>query len=324
MNTIIGQDINIAKECLLQGMLVAIPTETVYGLAGNALDVATVTKIFETKNRPVFDPLIVHTHSLDTLFSLATYVPKKAQILIEKLSPGPITFLLPKSLLIPDLVTSASPLVALRIPSHPLTLNLLKTLPFPLAAPSANPFGYISPTCAAHVYDQLHNLIPYILDGGNSHIGIESTIIGFENEELPTIYRLGGIPMDAITSLIGPVHVLSCSSSNPKAPGQLKSHYAPKKPFLVGSIPNLLEEYKHKKIAILSFQHCYDKNSCYIQLAPDGKLSTAARNLFASMRTLDSAPVDLILAEFVPDVGLGRAINDRLARAAAKNYTQTT
>lgn len=319
MKTIIKQDINLAKEFLLQGEIIGIPTETVYGLAGNAFNTASLATIFSVKNRPVFDPLIVHTHSLEGVLPLVTHISEKAKILMEHLSPGPITFLLPKSGLIPELVTAGSDLVAIRIPSHPLTLELLKTLPFPLAAPSANPFGYISPTTAHHVFDQLQGKIPYILDGGRSDIGIESTIIGFEDASTPTIYRLGGIALEKITELIGNVHVLSCSTSNPKTPGQLKSHYAPSKPFILGNISNLLVQNGHKKCAVLSFQTHFPGIDHQLQLATDGFLTTAARNLFAHMRTLDQAPIEVILAEYLPCEGLGLAINDRLSRAAAKS-----
>jgi L-threonylcarbamoyladenylate synthase len=329
----IGTDIEIAKNFLLAGKLVAIPTETVYGLAANALDEKAVLQIFEVKNRPTFDPLIVHTNSLAKLRQFVTEIPEKAQILAEKVMPGALTLLLPKKQLIPDLVTSGLSQVAIRIPDHALTLALLESLPFPLAAPSANPFGYISPTTAQHVATQLGNKIPYILDGGNCKIGLESTIIGFEGEDA-IIYRKGGIAIETIEKWIGKVQIQAHSSSNPKAPGMLKSHYAPKTPFILGNIPALLQNYlikqeKNKanisKIGILSFSDNYTKiakNSNLIEifqeiLSPTENFAEAAQNLFAAMRRLDALNLSVIFAELAPEKDLGRAINDRLKRAAS-------
>lgn len=319
MNTEIGIKLEKAIDFLNEGALVAIPTETVYGLAGNAFSKESILQIFEVKNRPHFDPLIVHTHSIDGLLPLVTHIPEKAKLLLKAFAPGPLTLLLPKSDLISDLVTAGSPLVAVRIPGHALTLELLKNLAFPLAAPSANPFGYISPTTAEHVKAQLGGKIPYILDGGNAMVGVESTIVGFEGEET-VIYRMGGTPIEAIIELIGPVR-FQTSSSNPQAPGQLKSHYAPKKPFLVGDIKELIQNYAPHEIAVLSFNSFFDSipQSQQIQLAPDGKLSSAAFNLFDAMRKLDGLSVKCILSEFVPNIGLGAAINDRLLRASVKS-----
>lgn len=311
----IGADIEIAIEFLLQNQLVAIPTETVYGLAANALSAEAVVRIFEVKNRPFFDPLIVHTGSLAQITQLTEQIPDKAWQLAEKMMPGPITLLLPKKPVIPDLVTSGLPDVAVRIPAHPLTLQLLTTLPFPLAAPSANPFGYVSPTTAQHVQDQLGDKIPYILNGGACTVGIESTIIGF-SEPLPTIYRIGGISVEEIMSIIGKVNVQTHSTSNPKAAGMLQSHYAPRKPLILGEIADMLPLYPIEQVGILSFCTDYGAPNQII-LSKNGNLAESARNLFAALRQFDTMPVTLILAEPVPNVGLGRAINDRLRRAAA-------
>ena len=177
MHTITGTDIEKAKQFLMNGELVAIPTETVYGLAANALNEEAVIKIFEVKNRPSFNPLIIHCDSWQTAQQYVQQVPEKAHLLAEKFTPGPLTFLLAKRNIIPDLVTAGSEKVAIRIPNHPLALALLQSLDFPLAAPSANPFGYISPTTAAHVFENLNEKIPYILDGGSATIGLESTIM---------------------------------------------------------------------------------------------------------------------------------------------------
>ncbi len=190
-------------------------------------------------------------------------------------------------------------------------------LEFPLAAPSANPFGYISPTSAQHVAQQLSHKIPYILDGGECGIGVESTIIGFENDK-PVVYRLGGLEIEAIEKITGPVTLVAHSSSNPQAPGMLKSHYAPSKPFILGDLKTLSQQYGDEA-AILSFSKRYsDKHTHQIILSPEGDTNEAARKLFGALRTLDQAPVKLILAELLPEKGLGRAVNDRLRRAAAE------
>lgn len=319
LKKVIGTDLHIAIALLQNDQLVAIPTETVYGLAGNALSDHAIAQIFAVKNRPTFDPLIVHTSSLERLKSFVLDFPKNAAILAEAFLPGPLTLLLPKKDLIPDLVTAGSPLVALRIPQHPLTLELLQQLDFPLAAPSANPFGYISPTTAQHVAEQLGDKIPYILDGGACAVGLESTIVGFDNQEV-IVYRKGGIPIEAIEKLVGRVEVQPHSSSNPQAPGMLQSHYAPRVPLLLGDIETLLEKYQGKKIGIIAFQNHPITLSPHhlITLSPIGDYNEAARNLFAAMRYLDSLDLDLILAELLPEENLGRAINDRLRRAAVK------
>ncbi|NVK51203.1 MAG: threonylcarbamoyl-AMP synthase, partial [Cyclobacteriaceae bacterium] len=215
---LIGQDIEKAKEFLEAGQLVGIPTETVYGLAGNALNVDAVAKIFQTKNRPSFDPLIVHTDSIEKVNSFVADIPEILQRLAKEFWPGPLTLLLEKKSIIPDLVTAGLNRVAVRMPKHPLTLKLLKELSFPLAAPSANPFGYISPTKAVHVAQQLGEQIPYILDGGSCEVGLESTIVGMEDEKV-TIYRLGGLDLNLITELVGEVEIKSHSSSNQASPG---------------------------------------------------------------------------------------------------------
>lgn len=313
---IIGTDINVAAQLLKEGKLVAIPTETVYGLAANALDTKAVIKIFEAKNRPSFDPLIVHTYSISEIEKWVAHFPENAKKLAEKFWPGPLTLLLPKKDIIPDVVTSGLNTVGVRIPNHCLTIELLKKLHFPLAAPSANPFGYVSPTCAKHVYDQLGDKVDYILDGNSCKIGIESTIIGFENE-IPTVYRLGGLSIEEIENYIGKVNIELNNSSNPKSPGMLKSHYAPLKKLVYGNIEELIEKYQNKKIGIISF---YKKYSCYnIVLSPEKSITKAAENFFSAIRIMDANDeVEIIICELFPEEGLGRALNDRLKRAAAK------
>ena len=317
----VGTDIQKASTYLQQGQLVAIPTETVYGLAGNALDVKAVSSIFETKDRPSFDPLILHVASLEQVNPFVSSFPEKLKRLAEAFWPGPLTVLLPRQASVPDLVTSGLDRVAVRVPNHPLTLALLAQLDFPLAAPSANPFGYISPTQAAHVEAQLGTQIPYILDGGACAVGLESTIVGMEGEQV-VIYRLGGLELSKIESLVGPVTVQAHSTSNPSAPGQLASHYAPRKPFLVGElnelVPKLIQE--GKAFGVLSFSTHFPAlpSDREFVLSPSQDLQEAAQRLFMGMRLLDESDAAVIVAEFVPEIGLGRAINDRLKRAAAQ------
>lgn len=316
MKTIVSKDIISASELLKSGALVAIPTETVYGLAGNGLNEESILKIFEAKNRPFFDPLILHIADTAQLNDLVESVPDIAKKLIREFWPGPLTLVLKKKPVVPDLITSGMETVAIRMPSHPTAIELLKTLSFPLAAPSANPFGYISPTTAEHVLAQLSGKIPMILDGGPCAVGVESTIIDCSADQ-PIILRKGGIAAEQIEKIIGPVAVQDSGSSRPAAPGMLESHYAPRKPMLLGDIDKLLDQQKSKKIAVLSFQKRYDEHINRV-LSEEGNISIAARNLFDYLRKLDSSDCDLIIAEEVPERGLGKAINDRLRRASAK------
>jgi L-threonylcarbamoyladenylate synthase len=314
-STTIGTSIDEAKRLLAAGEVVGIPTETVYGLAGNALNPDAVLKIFEAKQRPHFDPLIVHVHSIAEVGKYATDIPAKAQQLMQRFMPGPLTVLLKKQSIIPDLVTSGLDSVAIRVPQHTLALQLLQQLDFPLAAPSANPFGYISPTTAQHVYDQLQHTIPYVLDGGATTVGVESTIVGFEGDDV-IVYRVGGLAVEAIEAVVGKVHINTNESSNPKTPGALKSHYAPKKPLLFGDEAQLPTD---KKIAVIAFDTYLTRipHTQQTLLSPTGDLNEAAKNLFAAMRTLDNGDADVIYAIRFPNEGLGRAINDRLKRAGA-------
>ncbi len=319
----IGTDISDAAKLLKAGEVVAIPTETVYGLAGNAFSPASILSIFEKKKRPSFDPLIAHIDSIDKVKKCVQKIPNQTRYLMEKFWPGPLTIVLPKSDLIPDEMTSGLDTVAVRMPNHPLTLRLLSQLDFPLAAPSANPFGYISPTNAQHVKDQLDNEVDYILDGGECQIGVESTIIGFENKKV-TIFRQGKITKEDIERCLGQqvqVQVNVNNSSNPQAPGMLKSHYAPKCQLIMGNIKELAHKYQDKKIGIISFKGelglDLKKGSVHMMLSPKGYVEEAARQLFSILRKLDQENLDLIIGEYIPDKGIGKAVNDRLRRAAA-------
>lgn len=314
----IGKDIAKAAVLLASGQVVAIPTETVYGLAGNAYDVHAVSRIYEVKDRPSFNPLIVHTNDLSKIENFVKEIPPLARKLAEKLWPGPLTILLPRNEIIPDLVTAGSPRVAVRIPNHPLTLKLLSSVEFPLAAPSANPFGYISPTTSQHVQQQLGDLIPYILDGGPSEVGIESTIIGFDEFGQAEVFRFGGIPIESIEEICGHVNLDLVSTRDPKAPGMLKSHYAPNTHMVVCDIAQAIPHLPAAKTGIISFSEMYEGIPAQNQrtLSASGDLHEAAHQLFSTMREMDAMGLEIILAEEVPDEGLGKAINDRLHRAA--------
>lgn len=316
MQATIGSDILYAKQLLIAGELVAIPTETVYGLAANALDAESVANIFIAKDRPHFDPLIVHVKSVEAINDYVIDIPQWAEKLAAEFMPGPLTLVLKKKDCIPDIVTSGFATVGIRIPKHPLIHELLAKLDFPLAAPSANPFGYISPTSAQHVYDQLNGKIPYIIDGGVCSVGIESTIVG-EVDEKPVILRLGGTAPEDIWKIIGKCEVRTNSSSNPINPGSLEHHYAPKHKLVFGEMN--FSGYDVNEIGIISFQKEYadiPKEQQYI-LSPSADLCEAAQKIFSAMRSLDGMDIKIIFAEHFPDVGLGRAINDRLKRASA-------
>jgi L-threonylcarbamoyladenylate synthase len=319
---VIGTDIETAKNLLEEGELVAIPTETVYGLAGNALNEQAVLKIFEAKNRPTFDPLIVHVKSKEQIHEFAESQGEALNSFLDMIWPGPVTILLPKKENIPDVTTSGLNTVALRMPDHPLTLELLSLLPFPLAAPSANPFGYISPTTPEHVQTGLGGTIRYILDGGPSQVGIESTIIEVGPEEI-VVHRLGGMEQHIIKDHF-PKHRLKLrlnQSSNPVAPGMLSMHYAPKVDFIATrNITNELKKNSKKKTVAITFSSSIGtvENNTNFVLSRTGDLAESARNLFKVMRLADELQPDVILAEFVPDMGLGKAINDRLLRASSK------
>lgn len=316
----IGSHIATAAKLLRQGKVVAIPTETVYGLAGNALSARAVAQIYLVKNRPAFNPLIMHTNALDRLLPYVKNVPEVAYHLAQAFWPGPLTLLLEKTGRVPDMVTAGSARVAVRIPRHPLALQLLSELDFPLTAPSANPSGYVSPTTAAHVAEQLGSKIPYVLDGGPCAVGVESTIAGFENGRV-VVYRWGGVTQEELQQCVGagvPVVFHSTEAATP-APGMLASHYAPRQPVVIGNLADLLDRYPAEQVGLLSFRDTYSAvaEAHQVALSPAGDLLEAAQRVFGALRYLEKQPVAYILAEMVPDEGIGRAINDRLRRAAA-------
>jgi L-threonylcarbamoyladenylate synthase len=317
--SIISKDIQKAVQLLTDEQLVAIPTETVYGLAGNIFSEKAIKSIFSTKKRPFFNPLIVHIHTIESLESLTTHIPEKAKLLAAAFWPGSLTLVLKKSNKIPDLITAGKDTVAIRIPNHPVTLALLKQLPFPLAAPSANPFGSISPTKPEHVARYFRNDIKMVLDGGSCANGIESTIIGFENDE-PIIYRLGALPLEDIEAVVGKLVVKNNKEENPEAPGMLARHYAPKtSTFLVTDVLSEVKKHAGKKIGILVFKSSLNyENITEVVLSKEGSMREAASKLYAAMHALDHKNLDIIIAERFPNFGLGNSINDRLQRATFK------
>lgn len=315
--SIISKDISKAITLLNAEELVAIPTETVYGLAGNIYSKKAITSIFDKKKRPFFNPLIVHISSIDVLSDIVASVPEKAKLLAEAFWPGPITLVLKKNSTIPDIITAGKDTVAVRVPNHPMTLELLKKLSFPLAAPSANPFSSISPTTAKHVEQYFKDSIKMVLDGGPCKSGIESTIIGFENDE-PVIYRLGSTSIEAIETVVGPITIKNKKDINPDAPGMLERHYAPKtKTVLSTNLSESINDYKDKRIGLIVFNsEIEDRNiTTQIVLSKTRDMTEAASNIYNALHKLDEQNLDIIIAERLPDYGLGKSINDRLLRA---------
>ncbi len=320
MQTVIGTDTAHAAEILRGGGLVAIPTETVYGLAANALDEEAVLRIYEAKDRPRFNPLILHVPSIESCETLVREIPVACRRLAERFSPGPLTYLLPRTDKVPDLVAAGHSRVAIRIPAHPVALELLNIVGFPLAAPSANPSGYVSPVTARHVMEGLGGRIEYILDGGPCAVGLESTIIGFEAERI-VLYRHGAVPMEEIEKVSGLPVVQPEASMGAHAPGMLKSHYAPHAPLEVGDIDALIDRHPDGRIAVITFSRSIPTEGSVAWshiLSPAGDLHEAARNLFRILREVDAEMPDRVFAERVPDEGIGRAVNDRLERARSE------
>ncbi|HEY9116674.1 MAG TPA: L-threonylcarbamoyladenylate synthase, partial [Roseivirga sp.] len=259
-------------------------------------------------------------NSIEKVEQFVVEIPEKARKLADEYWPGPLTLLLKKKSIIPDLVTSGLDSVAVRIPSHSLSLELLAQIDFPLAAPSANPFGYVSPTSAQHVNQQLGDEVDYILDGGICQVGVESTIISFIQDE-PRVLRLGGLPVESIEKIIGQVEINQHSSSKPTAPGMLKSHYSPGKTIVLINEFDLKAVSDFSQIGALVFDKALESvpKENQIILSKSSDLDEAARNLFSGLRSLDQMEhIKTILTEFVPNQGLGKAINDRIKRATAK------
>ncbi len=312
------QAIRTAAEKLRIGELVAFPTETVYGLGANALNERAVAQIFAVKNRPLFDPLIVHLADKEAVSQYVTAIDQRAVALMDRFWPGPLTLVFRKRSIIPDLVTAGFDTVALRVPAHPVALALLRETGLPIAAPSANPFGYVSPTTAMHVQDMLGGAVGLILDGGPCVVGVESTVCALI-EEQAVILRPGGVPLEDIEEVIGPVQVGFFGHSDPRSPGTLPSHYAPRVPLVLIAPGEALVRPPHgQRVGLLLLKPRPAEGYAAVEyLSRDGNLVDAAANLFAALRRLDDVGLERVVAESVPEQGLGRAIMDRLRRAAA-------
>ncbi len=316
MNT---EAIKIAADRLKNGKLVAIPTETVYGLAASAFDEKAIQNIFTTKSRPTFNPLIMHVWSEKQLLDLVEEIPAKAQSLMNAFWPGALTLVLPKKETVSDLITAGKKTVAVRMPNHPLTLTLLKQLEFPLVAPSANPFNQISPTSAEHVKKYFTSEQVFVLDGGPCRLGLESTIVGFEGAEI-ILYREGAIFQERIEELVGPLVLKNKNDKTPSAPGMLSKHYSPITPFyLVSDLQQAIDESEYQRIGVLSLSESYrnPRIKKTYQLSKSNNLEEAAANLYAHLHELDASNLEVIFAETMPNVGIGKSINDRLNRATA-------
>lgn len=318
----VGKIVSVQKavEILKNGGLVAIPTETVYGLAANALNEDAVQNIFKSKGRPSNNPLILHFNDWEDAEPFVQNVPEDFHKLYRKFSPGPISYLLPKSALVSEKISAKNTTVAIRFPAHPVAKALLKELNFPLAAPSANPSGYISPTQSVHVIQQLGDKIDGVIEGGECTKGIESTIVGWDEEGRVVIYRNGTITAKEIGDVLRKeVKVLTGEHKKIVAPGMLSKHYSPKKPtYITANINQKTHLFSEKKIGIIwqikpdvtMFDNCIN-----LSFSENGDLKTIAKNLYSTMYQMDNLDVDIILIEKCLEGDLGLAIADRLSRA---------
>jgi len=305
---------------LREGKLVSFATETVYGLGANALDVNAVARVFAAKNRPHFDPLIVHIADRAWLPRLVAWWPETAERLAARFWPGPLTLVLPKTALVPDLVTSGLPSVAVRMPAHPLALELLRLADVPVAAPSANPFGQLSPTRAEHVAERLGDQIDYLLDGGPCAVGVESSVLQLEPDGSARLLRPGGVTAEEIEAEIGPLSasypIATADDQAAPSPGMLPQHYAPQTPLEI--VDDVSQVAAPEQCGLLTLQPHPQAHRFAIAevLSTSGSLTEAAANFFAALRRLDAARLACIVAEPLPNRGLGVALNDRLSRAA--------
>jgi L-threonylcarbamoyladenylate synthase len=318
VKTEISTDRTAAVELLRKGEIVALPTETVYGLAADALNAIAVTKIFEAKDRPRFDPLIVHFPDRDWLEKVADLPAQDRQLILklaDKFWPGPFTMVLPKRQIIPEIVTAGLDTVAVRVSAHPVFSEIIREFGKPLAAPSANRFGRVSPTAAQHVLDDLQDRITLIIEGGPTAHGIESTIVAIRGGKID-IRRRGPITAEQLSEL-AKIDVVA-AREKVSVPGQLPSHYAPKTPLrLIGDAKSFSPD-KDQRVGLLAWNPVKSgKNFAAVRcLSERQDLREAAANLFRCLRELDALDLDVILAERVPSQGLGAAIMDRLRRGA--------
>jgi L-threonylcarbamoyladenylate synthase len=306
-----------AAEILRRGGIVGFPTETVYGLGADALDARACAKVFAAKRRPHFDPLIVHVAGEHSLGAVCTGVDDRVRRLAAAFWPGPLTLVLPKLESVPDLVTAGLPTVAVRVPAHPVALALITLADRPVAAPSANPFGYISPTLAAHVEAQIGADLELILDGGPSALGVESTIVDLSTDRA-VLLRPGATEIERIEAIIGTLHRPARDAAL-RAPGHLPSHYAPRTAVLL--LGGRAGPCSDAGVGLLAFGLPSPRASGYQAvevLSASKDLHEAAANLFACLHRLDAAGLSAIHVEPVPEQGLGVAIADRLRRAAAR------
>lgn len=305
---------------MLQGECVALPTETVYGLAADALNTEALKKVFLIKGRPLIDPLIVHVLDIEALKKVAEYDARLEKV--KHFWPGPLTVVLRRKSCVPDLVTANQETVAVRIPAHPLFREILTITNRPLAAPSANPFGYVSPTRASHVRDSLAERCPWIIDGGPSLHGLESTIIDLSSPNKVRLLRPGPITLESLRENLGEVEVVTRVASTQEAqaaPGMLERHYSPStrvELFAHGSLPAAPE--KNSAILLLSRRSHFSTEAELFYLSENDSITEAAANLFDLLRKLDTRGFSKIYVERAHPVGLGVAYNDRLTRAAAR------
>ena len=321
---VISTDINKAAALLRANEVVAIPTETVYGLAANAFSEQAVTAVYRVKERPKTNPLIVHLGSPDQLAEVASSVSPNAQKLANHFWPGPLTLLLPKSARISDQVTAHSPFVAVRVPDHPLSLALLRQLDFPLVAPSANRYTSVSPTTATHVATNLGVRIPLILDGGPCRKGLESTVVGFDAGDQPLIYRLGALTLEELQAIIPETTLFKQSDTKVSpSPGMAKKHYAPTTPLkVVDQLERFLAENQPLQSAaygVLSFGHEKTalKDLTVYELSVQKNLEEASSRLYDGLYALDSKGLQFIVVEWFENQKLGRTLNDKLKRASS-------
>lgn len=346
-----AHDLDRAARALRDGFLVAIPTETVYGLGADARNTVALARVFEAKRRPSFDPLIVHVADPEDAPGVADLSVRYAAALAERFWPGPLTMVLPKNPTIPDLATSGLPTVAVRCPANVVAREIIRRAGVPVAAPSANPFGYLSPTRAGHVVAQLGSRVDYIVDGGRCSVGVESTVVDLSCDP-PLVLRPGGLPVELIATVIPSIEVFDRSTTSPRAPGQLPSHYAPVLPLHLVDAGGL----SSVGPAVPAVAICFGSASAereaargvwvsVVDLSPAREPVEAAARLFDVLHALDSgASVQASLrslspsatvaengsgavssgthvelwAERLPDQGLGRAVNDRLYKASVK------
>lgn len=322
MKTVISTDRAAAVELLRKGDVVALPTETVYGLAANALNAIAVAKIFEAKERPRFDPLIVHLPNREWLERIAEIPAGDRQLtlkLADKFWPGPFTMVLPKREIVPDIVTAGLDTVAVRLSAHRVFSEIVGELDEPLAAPSANRFGCVSPTTAQHVLDELGGRIPLIIDGGSTQHGIESTIVAVRDGRI-AVLRSGPITHEELSQFAEVSSLLATPKIS--SPGQLPSHYAPRTPLRLIDSGEAFSPQKSQHVGLLAWRPRWTGDRGSLNFAAIRNLSDredlreAAANLFLYLRELDTLGLDLIVAERVPPRGLGAAIMDRLERAS--------